>query len=198
MCAERLLGRKIFIACEETCLLLTSSDGQHTEAAEVVELRSSQEEADTRIVLHCKHMAAELSPDSTIVVRSPDTDVFILLLTFGQDILNPLLFDTGGGNKRRLLDVHKIISEVGEDICRVLPALHAHSGCDTTRAFVREGKVLKTLLKHKDFIDVFLKLGSSDDLKDTTLVKLEEFTCLCTRSTWHQMMTSTSCSMISL
>ena len=178
--AERLLGRKIFVVSEETCLLLTSSDGKHTEATDVVELRSSQEEADTRIVLHCKHMAAKLSPDSTIVVRSPDTDVFILLLKFGQDILNPLLFDTGVGNKRRLLDVHKIISEVGEDICGVLPALHAYSECDTTSAFVRKGKLapLKTLLKHKDFIDVFLELGSSDDLKDTTFVKLEEFTCL--------------------
>ena len=93
--AERLLGRKIFVACEETCLLLTSSGGKHTDATEVVELQSSQEEADTRIVLHCKHMAAELSPDSTIVVRSPDTYVFILLLKFGQDILNPLLFDNG-------------------------------------------------------------------------------------------------------
>ena len=121
-------------------------------------------------------MAAELS----IVVRSPDTDVFIFLLKFGQDILNPLLFDTGVGNKQRLLDVHKIISEVGEGICGVLPALHAYSGCDTTSAFIHKGKLapLKTLLKHKDFIDDFLELGSSDDLKDTTLVKLKEFTYL--------------------
>ena len=81
-----------FVVYEETCLLLTSSDDKHTEATEVVELRSSQEEADTPIVLHCKHMAAELSPDSTIVVRSPDTHVFILLLKFGQDILNPFAF----------------------------------------------------------------------------------------------------------
>ena len=104
--------------------------------------------ANTRVVLHCKHMAAELSPDSTIVVRSPDTDAFILLLKFGQDILNPLLFDTGVGTKRRLLDVRKIIFEVGEVICQVLPALHAYSGCDTTSAFVRKEKLapLKTLL----------------------------------------------------
>ena len=40
---------------------------------------------------------------------------------------------------------------------------------------------MKTLLKHKDFIDVFLELGSSDDLKDTTSVKLEKFTCLLKR-----------------
>ena len=137
-----MLGRKIFVACEETDLLLTSSDGKHTEATEVVELQSSQEKADTQIVLHCKHMAAELSPDSTIVVRSPDI-VFILLLKFGQDILSPLLFDTGVRNKRRLLDVHKIISEVGEDICGVLPALHAYFGCDTAKgcAFVHKGRL---------------------------------------------------------
>ena len=118
-------------------------------------------------------MAAELSPDSTIVVRSPDTDVFILLLKFGQDILNSLLFDTGVGNKQCFLDVHKIISGVGEDICRVLPALHAYSKCDTASAFVHKGKLvpLETLLKHRDFIDVFLELESSDDLKDTILIK---------------------------
>ena len=55
-------------------------------------------------------MAAELSPDSTIVVRSPEADVFILLLTFGQDILNPLLFDTGVGNKCHLKKLSALVS----------------------------------------------------------------------------------------
>ena len=116
-----MLGRKIFIVCEKTCLLLTSSDGKHTDANEVVELQSSQEEADTRIVLHCKRMAAELSPDSTIVIRSPDTDVFVLVLKSVQDILNPLLFNTGVGNKQHLLDVHKIISEDIYLLCMLIP-----------------------------------------------------------------------------
>ena len=42
----------------------------------------------------------------------------------------------------------------------------------------RKACSFEDLLKHKDFSDVFLELGSSDELKDTTLVKLEEFTCL--------------------
>ena len=97
---RKVVRKECFVVCEETYLLLTSSDGKHTEATEVVELRSSQEEADTLIVLHCKHMAAELSAslncqpaDLTIVVRSPDTDVFILLLSLVK-IFSILCFST--------------------------------------------------------------------------------------------------------
>lgn len=44
----------------------------------ITELRSNQEEADTRLILHAKYMSLQGS-NNVIVVR-PDTDVLVLLL----------------------------------------------------------------------------------------------------------------------
>jgi len=77
---------------------------------DVPELHSSQHEADTRIILHCLH-ADRTSPEPcSIVVSSPDTDVFVLLLYYAKDIKKSLLFQTGSGNKRRLIDIHAVVN----------------------------------------------------------------------------------------
>ena len=43
-------------------------------------------------------------------------------------------------------------------------ALHAFSGCDMTRAFVKKGKIkpYNTLCKHQEFIPAFGALGNTD------------------------------------
>ena len=43
---------------------------------EVLKLKSNQQEADTMIIIHC--IAAGNNGATIIVVRSPDTDVFVL------------------------------------------------------------------------------------------------------------------------
>ena len=68
-------------------------------------------------------MVSQISKDSTIVVRSPDADVFILLLQFAQTRKQTILFDTGVGDKRSLTDVQKVIDETGQELCEVLLSL---------------------------------------------------------------------------
>ena len=119
-----------------------SLDGFTTGFEDVPELNSSQEEADTHIILHCLRCASNLDDDVTIIVQSPDTDVFILLLKFISKIKQCVLFDTGCGNKRQLISVKDVIQDVGLDLCQVLPALHSFSVCDTTSVFVCKGKLL--------------------------------------------------------
>ena len=63
----------------------------------------------------------------TIIVRFPDIDVFILLPRFTQDVTQKVLFDTGVGNKRLLIDVVSIIGNKGKDLCSALSA-HIVSG----------------------------------------------------------------------
>jgi hypothetical protein len=93
-----------------------------------------QEEADTCIILHCVHtcISENSSTYFTIVTRSPDTDVFILLLKYVQKIQHRVLFETGVGNKRCLIDIHRVIDETEQDLCLSLPRLHSFCGCDTT------------------------------------------------------------------
>ena len=139
--AIKLKNRVIYFVSGQNCTVITSTDGSRTDAYEVEDLKSSQEEADSRIILHLHHMASQISEEITIVIRSPDTDVFILL-KYVQTIKQTVLFDTGVGDKRRLIDVQKVINETGQEICEVLPSFHAFSGCDSVSAFVRKGKLL--------------------------------------------------------
>lgn len=75
--AADLQCRDVYYVCEENCCLLTSVDGKTVSCETVPQLASNHEEADTRIILHCVY-AAQTS--SAVTVRSPDTDVLVLLV----------------------------------------------------------------------------------------------------------------------
>ncbi|KAK3106630.1 hypothetical protein FSP39_024006 [Pinctada imbricata] len=138
--ASRLRDREIFFVCKEECFLLKSQDGETVTCDIVPELVSSQEEADTRIVLHCCHINSASDHIESIQVRSPDTDVFVLLLKFSLKMEKPILFDTGTGNKRRLINVTEIAKQMDEHLVNALPAFHAFTGSDSTSFFVGRGK----------------------------------------------------------
>ena len=76
----KLKGRRVFFVCENKCFCL-SSNGKDTVCEEVDELNSTQEEADTKIIVHCLNIAATSPPDLKILIRSPDTDVFAQICT---------------------------------------------------------------------------------------------------------------------
>ena len=91
-----------------------------------------------------------------------------------------ILFDTGSGNKRRLLDVTKLACDFTPSYCDSLLALHAFTRCDTTSAFNGIGKVkpIKLLQKTPRFQGVFVTLGESWQVSEELFLQLEEFTCL--------------------
>ena len=62
----------------ERCFRSTKDD-----VTEITELRSTQEEADTRMMIHVvKHAATSYQ---NVVVNSEDTDVFVILLSLHSD-----------------------------------------------------------------------------------------------------------------
>ena len=74
----KLQKKTMYITCENHCTKLSEES-----APLVPELDTSQEEADTRILLHAKHAS---TAHEAIVVVSEDTDVTILALAFYRDI----------------------------------------------------------------------------------------------------------------
>ena len=94
----------------EECHRLSGNDG-NAEVNVVAQegLFSSQEEADTRIILHCLDIAST-RPQTTIIVRSPDTDILIMIARYIPKIGCTVLFGTQTGKKRRLLNVTTIVS----------------------------------------------------------------------------------------
>ena len=68
----------------------------------IPELRSNQEETDSRVVLYCIYAAKQGYQYAR--VRSPDSDIFWILLYHAREIDITILFDTGHGNKKRLIN----------------------------------------------------------------------------------------------
>lgn len=114
---------------------------------EIPSLRSNQEETDTRIVLYIKH--AENQGFKSVVVRTPDTDIFFILLVHGHDLEIAVYVDIGTGKKRTLINVSELASSLGKEWSKTLLGFYVFTGEDCTSAFKGKGKVtpLKKLLK---------------------------------------------------
>ena len=103
--------------------------------------------------------------------------------TFHKDVRPEIkceiYFDTGSGNKRRLLNVSRMAINYGEQHCAALLGLHAFTGCDTTSSFkgIAKLKPLKLMLKRDKYESVFAKLGESWEVPGDVMVELESFTC---------------------
>ena len=144
-------------------------------------LFSSQEEADTRIILHRLNISTSLPQTGSIIVKSPDTDVLVLLVQYCNEIMPSILFDTGMGNKRRLLGVHDI-RKIYVLSCR--PCI-VFTGCDTTSAFVRRAKnaPLKLVEKNRQYIPILHRIGQERQCSGTLISDMEALTCAIYRGT---------------
>ena len=83
---KRLEDKELHVTCGNGCYKITAERIEEEE-----ELRSEQEEADTRLLLHAQRAANEQQYKS-IIVSSEDTDVRILCLAFLFSIDVPILF----------------------------------------------------------------------------------------------------------
>ena len=97
--ASLFKDRRVYFVCQQDCFLLTSTDGLTVLSRSVECLTFTKEETDTRMLLHLNHADHECS-ESAIIVKSPNTDVFLLLLHYCIDIKSNVLFDTGSRDKK--------------------------------------------------------------------------------------------------
>ena len=72
----------------------------------VDELCTSQEEADTRMLLHASH--ASSNGHDCVVIKSPDIDIAVISCALSQDINARLLFYTGTKQRQTYIDVTAI------------------------------------------------------------------------------------------
>ena len=131
-----------------------------------------------RIVLYCDH--GRNRGYWYIRVKSPDSDVFFILLYYATKMTDvTVLFDTGTGNKKRLINITAMAKEIPELRAEALLALHAYCGCDTTSAFKGIGhlKPLKILKKCAKFEQPLSMLGNCWDVSQELMEQLDAFTC---------------------
>ena len=113
-----------------------------TDLVKVPELFTLQEEADTRMFLHCKHASEEFN---NIVIHTPDTDVLVIGLTMQSQINAELFIKTGVKNRVRLVSMSSINerffqrfnnSNVSKDkLMHAILGLHGFTGCDAVSSF---------------------------------------------------------------
>ena len=101
-------------------------------------LKSDQEEADTKILLHA--LDASANGATEIQIHSPDTDVFVLSLRRYPDLCQNTVFITGKGQHHREIKLKSIVSALGPLKTAALPAFHALTGADNTGSFSNKGK----------------------------------------------------------
>uniref|UniRef100_UPI00358FB7B0 uncharacterized protein n=1 Tax=Myxine glutinosa TaxID=7769 RepID=UPI00358FB7B0 len=148
------------------------------EIRELPTIYSNQEETDTRVVLYLHHAAALGYKNA--VVRTPDTDIFVILLYHAHAIKLTVYLDTGSGKHRQLVNLSELAESLGEDYCATLLGYYVFSREDCTSAFKGKGKVgpLKKLEKNPRFHKAFRQLGNNWIINPLVLKQLEQFTCL--------------------
>ena len=123
---------------------------------------------------------AESSGFKDAVVRSPDTDIFFILLHYASSFTITIHLDTSTRKHRQLIDVTSLAKSLGSDYATALMGLYVFTGDDCNCAFKGKGKVfpLKKLQQYPRFQKVFKDLGSAWDVQEELYSTLEEFTCV--------------------
>ncbi|KAK7103627.1 hypothetical protein V1264_018493 [Littorina saxatilis] len=114
------------------------------------------------------------------VVRTPDTDIFVILLHHAHEIKLNVYPDTGSGKHRRLINVTEFAESLGKNYCAALLGYYVWSGEDCTSAFKGKGKVgpLKKLQKNPKFQEAFARLGDEWSIHHEVDESLELFACV--------------------
>ena len=140
-------------------------------------LKCDHEEVDTRMMLHARNCSYQ---HPRVVVQSPDTDVAVLCVhTYESMRCQELWFKTGVKDKLRFVPVHTLTEVLGTNLCNLLPAFHALTGCDTTSALYQIGKRKgwKVLKDHAERYANMSHLGNELPPSEETVRTAERYIC---------------------
>ena len=96
--ASKLQTRNVVAVSEGHAFLVETDDGDTTKKSDIQSLFSTQEETDTRVVLYCKY--AQDQGYDYARIRTPDSDIFFILLHHVSSFTITILFDTEWATRR--------------------------------------------------------------------------------------------------
>ena len=138
---------------------------------------SSQEEADTVMILH----AAELSAaGKTVHIMTQDTDVLVLAIRRLQILGPKLCLIMGTGESRRQVLVKPIYDQLGVSKAAALPGFHCLTGCDTCghiRGKSKKAAFVVFSTSPAEVITALAHLGTGDIPSASVVSGCEEFLC---------------------
>lgn len=136
----------LYATRDDKCLKFhaSSESSSNVETTIVPELKSDHEEADTRLLLHAKH--ASENGYRAVAIKSPDTDVFVMMAAMQSRITGDLFFLTGTQNKQRILPIRDLSSNMPSGISDSLIGFHAFTGKYATYSNLN-GDILRTITR---------------------------------------------------
>lgn len=138
-------------------------------------LCSTQEEADTKIILHS--INAKDRGATKLFIFSQDTDVLVLALRRYERLPEESYFVPNASEQVSLKD---LFYSIGSLKASALPGFHALSGCDTTGSLMGKGKLSywKAFQSADEkMIKAIATLGTSETLSDYVIEEIEAFIC---------------------
>ncbi|KAK5650795.1 hypothetical protein RI129_001824 [Pyrocoelia pectoralis] len=174
---KSIIGNKTIFLNHDSCYVYSVIDNKVSRTIDYELSCPDHEEADTKAVF----FACQMKEDSTIAIRTSDTDIVVIMLANMEHIKASvrIWIDLGVGNARRYIDISALSAKLGLLVSQALPALHALTGCDYNAAFYRRGKKrpLDILMGSLTFQKTFANLGSeSYDIEELSLT-MESFIC---------------------
>ena len=155
-----------------SCKLLTITPFKGNKFCHCPQAKKKQ----TPVILYCKF--AQDNGYEYVRVRSPDSDIFFILLLVHELIIT-VLFDTVNGNRSCLINMTELAGDFTAEYANALAAVHVFTHCDTTCAFKGIGKVkpIKLMQKMPKFQPILAKISESWEISPSLVSGLKEFTC---------------------
>ena len=163
---------KILISLDNKCILITRTATNLDE-----NLTSNQEEADSKVILHCCRILREKN-DLIVTLRSPsgDTDIVVLAVALLNQFKSNVILDDGNGKQRKIIRLSDI--DIDDDLVKAMIGFHSFSGNDYVSSFFRKGKekCWKLLEKTRKF-QAAMEQASSPEVSSELYKLLEEYVC---------------------
>ena len=167
------LARKLIDNAKVHVITATHQRVMSNRAGNITPGVSTQEEADTLMILH----AVEAAKAGSIVhIYSQDTDVLLLALRRVPLLGEQAALLMGTGDRRRLVLLKPIYDSLGEQKAKALCKWHALTGCDTTGYIRGKSKkaCLEAFLKEKpSIISAISSLGIESGVSGPSEVIIE-------------------------
>ena len=141
------------------------------------ELRSNQEETDTKVILHCLNALHEDTSMSVMLrSHSGDTDITVLAVSLLYEHKDRVYLDYGTGKNRKGLWLNHI--RMSDSQRTAIIAFHAFTGNDYVSSFFRKGKKAcwKIMVGNAKFEQAFCNVGTNWNVTEQLSI-LEEFVC---------------------
>ena len=162
-------GKALYDTYEDTYFKMTKYEWM-----EVAELQSTQEEEDTRLLLHALHAARTGS--KAVIVTAEDTDVMLLCFCFPKGYPLPHLSDVCDTEPHAICRHQQTGLAIGR---HHLWQPNSATCCDTESAFASRGKLSALKLTKRSITnqEPFCQVGPLWGVQPQLFEKAQQFTC---------------------